>query len=201
MPSCFYILKGSNYLGECRDCPINLTIYRNFRVVCLICLFQGAGKLVPIVSLSQTGNKYGECGLSVVQDLRGSCLAACLWPRIVLIKCDFLTAALPPFLLPLSKTILSGSGDLYQWSAISSASPFIMETWCLIFAISFLKLETKTKEWNFWRPLSSWRLHHRMYEKEKDQTPFFSIHPCCPLRSDLNTFFSMKFSALPVFHL
>lgn len=71
-----------------------------------------------------------------------------------------------------------------------------MEAWCLIFAISFSKFETMLKEWNFWRTLSSWRLHHTLYEKEeRDQTPVFFTHPGCPLRSDLNTLFFMKSSA------
>lgn len=104
------------------------------------------------------------------------------------IKCDFVTIALPS---PASRTILSGSQGLYQWSAISSASPFTTGTWCLIFAISFWKFETRLKEWNFWRPLSSWRLHHRSYEKEEEESdpPLLSVsRPSCPLRSDFNTF-------------
>lgn len=93
--------------------------------------------------------------------------------------------------------MLSGSRDLYQWLAISSASPFTMVASCLIFAISFLKFEVMTKDWSIRWALSSWRLYHRLYEKEEeDQTLFSFIHPSCPLRSDLNTVFFMKSSAL-----
>lgn len=83
------------------------------------------------------------------------------------IKGHFVTP-LPPS--PTSGTVLSGSQDLYQCCAISSASPFAMEMWCLIFATSFWKFETRSKERNFWRPLSSWRLHHRLHEKEEEES-------------------------------
>lgn len=62
------------------------------------------------------------------------------------------------------------SAGSYQWSAISSASPFTTETWCLIFDMSFWKFEATIKEWNFWRPRSSWRLWSRVEEGESSQT-------------------------------
>lgn len=63
------------------------------------------------------------------------------------------------------------SAGSYQWSAISSASPFTTETWCLIFDMSFWKFEATIKEWNFWRPRSSWRLWSRVEENSQTHRP------------------------------
>lgn len=63
-------------------------------------------------------------GLSVVQELRGSCLTACLWPRIVLIKCDFPTTAPFPFPLPPVKDHL-----IWLWGSL----PVVCNFFCISF--------------------------------------------------------------------
>lgn len=114
---------------------------------------------------------FGSGALLVAKDSFGV-MPLCLEDNGI--EYNFVTPVPPS---PLPGTALSGSQDLYQWSAISSTSPFTMETWCLILVMSFWKFETRLKEWNFWIPLSSRRLHHRWYEKEEDESDTLFLSP------------------------